>query len=698
LSGLADFVTSPQWVAWRNEKRGDERTKVPYIAPGRMAEADNAATWLPHDQAVLIADAIVNGSGGGIGIELGQCGEAWIAGVDLDSCRDLVSGIVEPWATEVIKRLDSYAEVSPSRTGVKQFFLVDPAHVPALRSIMGTEHGRQFKRANGGKHPPSIELYASNRYFTVTWESLADAPTDLRVVPLEDLRWLVEQAGPAFSGKAERRRDTANGSAGPDDASTILGRLNTAAKHSSPIDTALRNASTLAGGSRSEGAFGLGAALKRAGWTFADMKAALLACQATHNWAADADERQFERIWNRGDEPQPKQEPPSETPYSKPDILGIWDAGDDDYVIPPRAWLLGTIFCRRFLSSLIADGGVGKTALRIAQLMSLATRRSLTGEHVFLQCRVLIVSLEDDADELRRRVYAVMRRYGIKPADVRGWLFLAAPKGVRLAEMKDGAPAASTLQKLLTDAITDLKIDVVSLDPFIKSHGLEENSNGAIDYVCTLLTKMAIDHDISVDLPHHTKKGLGGPGDADRGRGATAMKDAARLVYTLNPMTTEEAQQFDLTEVERRSLVRMDSGKVNIAPPATDTTWFRIIGMPLENGHGIYPAGDNVQTVEPWQPPKTWAGLGSALLNRILDSIETGCPDGTSRYSASSAAKDRAAWKVIVQHAPDRTEKQARDILKMWLKTGTLFTQEYEDAAARKSALGLCVNPMKRPT
>jgi putative DNA primase/helicase len=153
LSSLVDFVTSPQWVAWRNEMRDGKLAKVPYCAPNRQAEADDASTWLPHDQAVVISDAIVNGSGGGIGIELGQCGEAWIAGIDLDTCRDPVSGIVEPWATEVIERLNSYAEVSPSQTGVKQFFLIDPTDVPELRRIMGTEHGRQFKRANGSSHP-----------------------------------------------------------------------------------------------------------------------------------------------------------------------------------------------------------------------------------------------------------------------------------------------------------------------------------------------------------------------------------------------------------------------------------------------------------------------------------------------------------------------------------------------------------------
>ncbi len=301
--------------------------------------------------------------------------------------------------------------------------------------------------------------------------------------------------------------------------------------------------------------------------------------------------------------------------------LGIWDAGEDDYVIPPRGWLLGTIFCRRFLSSLIADGGVGKTALRVAQLISLATGRSLTGEHVFQRCRVLIVSLEDDKDELRRRVYAVLKHHGLDPSALKGWLFLAAPKGLRLAEMKDGAPVRGQLEGHISDAIENLKVDVVSLDPFIKSHGLGENDNNAIDFVCTLLAKIAIEKNCAIDLPHHTKKGSGaGAGDADRSRGASSMKDAARLVYTLTPMTPEEADQFGVPEAERRTLVRLDSGKVNIAPPAHKASWFRLIGVPLANGAGIYPKGDEVQTVERWDPPDTWDkgcfSQGSAPLAR----------------------------------------------------------------------------------
>jgi hypothetical protein len=384
---------------------------------------------------------------------------------------------------------------------------------------------------------------------------------------------------------------------------------------------------------------------------------------------------------------------------TKPDADGleIWDAGEDDYKIPPREWLLGNVFCRRFLSALIADGGVGKTALRIAQLISLAIGRSLTGEHVFCRCRVLIVSLEDDKDELRRRVYAVLRHHGIAPYEARGWLYLWAPKGLRLAEVKDKGPAEGPLKLAIEKAIDKHKIDLVSLDPFIKSHGMEENNNMQIDYVCTVLTKMAINENVAIDLPHHTNKTPAPAGDANRSRGASSMKDAARLVYTLTPMSPDEAKTFGLSEAERRSLVRMDSGKVNITPPASEAKWFRIVGVPLGNGAGIYPAGDCVQTVEQWTPPNTWAGLESALLNRILDEIEAGRPDG-SRYSVAGSATGRAAWRVVAAHAPDKTEQQAREVIKTWVKSGTLRIEEYDDPVARKTLQGLCVNPMQRPS
>jgi hypothetical protein len=380
------------------------------------------------------------------------------------------------------------------------------------------------------------------------------------------------------------------------------------------------------------------------------------------------------------------------------DGLGEWDAGLDDAPIPPRAWLLGNVFCRRFVSSIVAGGGVGKTALRIAQLLALAAGRALTGEHVFRRCRVLIVSLEDDVDELRRRVRAAMRHHGVTSGEIQGWLFLAAPgpKGWKLATTEDGVHRASELVDRLVATIKGRSIDVVSLDPFVKSHGVEENANNAIDFVAGILARLAVDHDCAVDAPHHVSKGPADAGNADRGRGASAFKDAARLVYTLAPMSPEEAATFGIGDAERRNLIRMDSAKVNIAPPGVGARWFKLVGVRLDNGTEDYPNGDEVQTVEPWTPPDMWAGASYSVLNEILNEIDQGLPGG-ALYSQHTSAGERAAHVVVLKHLPDRTEEQARQIIKTWLKTGTLYYIDYRDQEARKDRKGLRVDATKRP-
>ena len=39
---------------------------------------------------------------------------------------------------------------------------------------------------------------------------------------------------------------------------------------------------------------------------------------------------------------------------------------------------------------------------------------------------------------------------------------------------------------------------------------------------------------------------------------------------------------------------RVDSAKVNIAPPSIEARWFRIVGVPIGNGTDLYPDGDEV--------------------------------------------------------------------------------------------------------
>jgi hypothetical protein len=265
----------------------------------------------------------------------------------------------------------------------------------------------------------------------------------------------------------------------------------------------------------------------------------------------------------------------------------------------------------------------------------------------------------------------------------------------KIASIDAGTFKAGDLGAKLEAAIELHRIDVVILDPFIKSHGVGENDNSAIDMVMAILAGIAARCKVAIDVPHHVSKGAGDPGNPDRGRGASSHKDACRLAYTLTTMREEEAKIFGIGEAERRGLIRMDPAKVNLAPPAS-ATWFQLVGVPLGNSTAEYPSGDEVQTVEPWKPPALFDGLLHSLLNEILTAIDRGRDDG-SRYSASGAAKDRAAWRVIVSRAPCVSETRARAIISTWLKDGLLVEEEYVDRR-RHRVKGLRVVDAKRPS
>jgi AAA domain len=377
--------------------------------------------------------------------------------------------------------------------------------------------------------------------------------------------------------------------------------------------------------------------------------------------------------------------------------LGEWDAGQDDYVIAPREWLLGPVFCKGFVSGLVAPGAAGKTAVRILQYLSCATGRPLSGEHVFRRCRVLLLSLEDDQDEVRRRVKAAMIRHNIKAQDIAGWLYLATPRDLLLAEMKDGTVQAGELETALRRTIKEREIDLVGIDPLVKAHGVEENDNGAMDFVAGRLALLAMQTRCAFDTSHHTSKGPQMPGDANKARGASAYVNALRLVYSLTVMSPEEAQTFGVPEKERRSLIRIDSAKVNIAPPSGEAQWFRLVGINLANATDAYPHGDTVQTVERWTPPDTWAGLSTDALNAALTAIEAGLPNG-QRFSPANKAGNRSAWPIVQKHCPNKPEAQCRDIIRTWVKNGVLFEESYDDPVVRKPRAGLRVNATKRPS
>lgn len=386
-----------------------------------------------------------------------------------------------------------------------------------------------------------------------------------------------------------------------------------------------------------------------------------------------------------------------------PDLdIVVHDAADDPEPdqLPPRGWLLGNQFCKEFVSGIVSQGAGGKTSLRIAQYLSGACGRPLTGQHVFFAFRTLVLSLEDSRKEYQKRLAAARIHHRVGKDEIRGRLFyvtLEELQGAKLAELDPrGQPVRGRLYQALRRIVVEHGIDLLSLDPTIKTHALDENSNKHMDFLVETMALLAIEFNIATDVSAHVRKGTKEGGDADAGRGASAFRDGGRLFYTLTRMTPEEAAQLGVPANERRAYVRLDSSKVNIAPPA-EAEWFRLVGVPLGNrGDPRYPNGDEVQTVEPWRPPETFAGVTDAQLNAALDEIDRGLPGG-QQYSAAKSARTRAAWPVVQKHCPEKTEQQCRGIIKAWVNSGLLKEETYRDEAQRKDVTGVRVDSTKRP-
>jgi hypothetical protein len=108
------------------------------------------------------------------------------------------------------------------------------------------------------------------------------------------------------------------------------------------------------------------------------------------------------------------------------------------------------------------------------------------------------------------------------------------------------------------------------------------------------------------------------------------------------------------------------------------------------------PNGDTVAVATSWRPPDTFADLTDASLNAALTEIDNGLPNG-QRYSGAGAARGRAAWPIVQKHCPNKTKAQCREIVSLWIRSGLLFSKNYDDPVTRDKRNGLYVNDARRP-
>jgi putative DNA primase/helicase len=135
------------FVVWRREQRGDKTTKVPYSPKTWVAASTtNPDDWADLDDAITAKAA---GNFDGIGFVFDEA--AGIVGIDLDHCilaGENGNSTLTDFAEDIVMTMNSYTEVSPSKTGLH--ILVEATYI-----------GKGIKRSE-------IEIYGNERYFTLT--------------------------------------------------------------------------------------------------------------------------------------------------------------------------------------------------------------------------------------------------------------------------------------------------------------------------------------------------------------------------------------------------------------------------------------------------------------------------------------------------------------------------------------------------
>lgn len=358
----------------------------------------------------------------------------------------------------------------------------------------------------------------------------------------------------------------------------------------------------------------------------------------------------------------------------------------DNRSLPRRPWVWGRWLLRSTVSAIVAPGGIGKSSFVASMLLSLASgKQELLGKTVWAgPKRVWYWNLEDSLDELEMQLVAAAMFHRIDQPACGDRIYLDS--GLEGAELKiaiedrDGYRVAVPVIEALVAELIARQIDVLIVDPFVSSHGVGENDNGAIDAVVKAWSSIAKRANCSIVLVHHTKKLGGEKVTAEASRGAVAMIAAARVTLVLNRMDKEEAQRFGIAEdSERRRLFTVQDDKANRAP-AEDAQWFRLASQDVDNSTGhddpFGEDGDSVGVVTRWSPPDAFEGVTADHLRRVQGAVQGGS------WKESNQAKNWVGIAVanVMGLDPDREAKADRArinaLLRQWIASGALIVVE----------------------
>lgn len=371
--------------------------------------------------------------------------------------------------------------------------------------------------------------------------------------------------------------------------------------------------------------------------------------------------------------------------------------------IPPREFLFGTMVGRKYVTMIVAPPGAGKSIFTMQMGLCAAAGKQWGEWKCRRPLKVWLYNNEEGFDELRRRIRGVLQHMEMSKQDIKGAFYMDSGenRSISIAKMQENDVISTPDYEALKQEIMQRGIDLLIVDPFAETHGVNENSNDEIKRVAALYRQIAFDCNCAVLLVHHTRKGMDGTGgsqagNADMARGGGATIGVVRRAYTMSSMTKEDAEKLGVPAERRRWYVRIDDAKSNITPPADRTDWLEFKSVAIGNGSIMYPDGDYVGVLEPITPDEITENNAEEMASENEDMVQLVVQYMDANGLDKIRIRDLADSLITAKKTglkPDSLRKKITDSVKKWPRNNGLpfngmlhFVRVVTDATEKNAA------------